>query len=164
MRAVVQRVLSAQVVVADELVGAIDHGLLVYLGVGAGDEARDRDWMVEKLLGLRIFPAADGRMSLDVRDVGGALLVVSQFTLYGDVRKGRRPDFTSAMAPGPAEAMYRELCERVAASGLRVATGRFGADMKVSSTNDGPVTIVIDSAREASLRTPGAVNAPSTSG
>ncbi len=144
MRAVVQRVSQAEVRVAGERVGAIRRGLAVLLGVGPTDQAADADWMVEKIAHLRIFPDAEGRMNLSVRDVGGGVLVVSQFTLYGDVVKGRRPSFTGAAAPGIAE----PLVERVAA-GLAAERGRFGADMQLQLINDGPVTVIIDSPSRA---------------
>lgn len=144
MRAVVQRVSQAEVRVAGERVGAIGRGLAVLLGVGPTDQAADADWMVEKIAHLRIFPDAEGRMNLSVRDVGGGVLVVSQFTLYGDVVKGRRPSFTGAAAPGIAE----PLVERVAA-GLAAERGRFGADMQLQLINDGPVTVIIDSPSRA---------------
>jgi D-tyrosyl-tRNA(Tyr) deacylase len=144
VRAVVQRVGSARVEVEGEVVGAIGRGLLVYLGVGKGDGAAQRAWMLDKILGLRIFPNEEGKMHASVLDVGGELLVVSQFTLYGNVRKGRRPSFEGAMAPREAEAEI-EAFVADAARRIRVATGKFGADMKVTSMNDGPVTIWIES-------------------
>lgn len=144
MRAVVQRVLEARVVVSGEVTGEIAQGLLVYLGAGKGDTAEDRAWMLGKVLGLRIFEN-EGKMDRSVVDVGGALLVVSQFTLYGDVRKGRRPSFDGAMPPEEAERAYDAFVREARASGIRVETGRFRADMKVSSINDGPVTIWMDS-------------------
>jgi D-tyrosyl-tRNA(Tyr) deacylase len=144
MRAVVQRVSQAEVQVAGERVGAIGRGLAVLLGVGPTDQAADADWMVEKIAHLRIFPDAEGRMNLSVRDIGGGVLVVSQFTLYGDVVKGRRPSFTGAAAPAIAE----PLVERVAA-GLAAERGRFGADMQLHLINDGPVTLILDSPSHA---------------
>jgi D-tyrosyl-tRNA(Tyr) deacylase len=149
MRAVVQRVARARVEIAGEVVGAIERGLLVYLGFGKGDSPEDRAWVLSKILGLRIFEDDAGKMNLGVQDVGGALLLVSQFTLYGDVRRGRRPGFDDAMPPADAEVAYDAAILEARASGLRVETGRFGADMQVSSTNDGPVTIWIDSAVRA---------------
>ncbi len=144
MRAVIQRVLRARVVVDGVVVGEIDRGLLVYLGVGRGDGEQQRTWMLDKLLGLRIF-ANDGEAKMDrsVLDIGGKMLVVSQFTLYGDVRRGRRPSFDGAMAPNEAKAEYEAF---VASARVRIATetGRFGAHMSVESTNDGPVTIWLD--------------------
>jgi D-tyrosyl-tRNA(Tyr) deacylase len=149
MRAVVQRVAWAKVEVDGEVTGAIDQGLLVYLGAGKGDGDADRAYVLSKVLGLRIFENEQGKMDKSVVDVGGALLVVSQFTLYGDVRKGRRPSFDAAMAPEEAEPAYEAFVREARAQGIRVETGRFRATMKVSSLNDGPVTIWIDSARSA---------------
>jgi D-tyrosyl-tRNA(Tyr) deacylase len=147
MRAVVQRVLSAKVEVEGEVTGAIEHGLLVYLGAGKGDGPEDRTWMLGKILGLRIFENDAGKMDRSVVDVGGALLVVSQFTLYGDVRKGRRPSFDLAMAPEEAERAYDAFVAEARAQGIRVETGRFRTTMAVSSVNDGPVTLWLDSAK-----------------
>lgn len=147
MRAVVQRVAWAKVEVDGELVGAIDRGLLVYLGAGKGDDDDARAYVLSKVLGLRIFENDEGKMDKSVVDVGGALLVVSQFTLYGDVRKGRRPSFDGAMPPEDAEKAYEAFVRDARAQNMKVETGRFRADMKVSSLNDGPVTIWIDSAR-----------------
>jgi D-aminoacyl-tRNA deacylase len=144
MRAVVQRVTSARVVVDGETVGEIAKGLLVYLGVGKGDELEDRRWILEKILGLRIFYNDAGKMDQSVVDVGGALLVVSQFTLYGDVSRGRRPSFEGAMAPTEANLAYEAFVTEARSRGIKVATGRFAADMQVHSVNDGPVTIWID--------------------
>ena len=146
MRAVVQRVASARVEIGGEIAGAIERGLLVYLGFGKGDTAEDRAWVLSKIATLRIFEDDAGKMNHGVQDVGGALLLVSQFTLYADVRRGRRPSFDDAMPPREAEAAYDAAVSEARATGLRVETGRFGADMKVSSLNDGPVTIWIDSA------------------
>lgn len=146
MRAVVQRVKSARVEVGGEVVGAIERGLLVYLGLGKGDTPEDRAWVLSKIVGLRIFEDAAGKMNLGVQDVGGALLLVSQFTLYGDVRRGRRPSFDDAMPPEQAQAEYDAAVLDARATGLHVETGRFRADMQVSSVNDGPVTLWIDSA------------------
>ena len=148
MRAVVQRVSWAKVEVDGEVTGAIERGLLVYLGAGKGDGDTERAWVLSKVLGLRIFEdEASGKMDRSVVDVGGSLLVVSQFTLYGDVTKGRRPSFDAAMPPEEAERAYEAFVRDARATGIRVETGRFRADMKVSSLNDGPVTIWIDSAR-----------------
>ena len=135
----------AHVLVAGESVGRIDGGLLVYLGARTGDGADEVSWMVEKIAGLRVFSDESGRMSRDVFDVGGALLIVPQFTLYGDVRKGRRPSFDAAAAPEVAETLYRAVCEQLRARGLRVETGRFRAMMNVHCVVDGPVTILLDS-------------------
>ncbi len=150
MRAVVQRVSWAKVEVDGEVVGAIERGLLVYLGAGKGDDAAARAYVLAKVLGLRIFPNEEGKMDRSVVDVGGALLVVSQFTLYGDLSKGRRPSFESAMPPEEAERAYEAFVADARAQGITVATGRFRADMKVSSLNDGPVTLWLDSARTQS--------------
>jgi D-tyrosyl-tRNA(Tyr) deacylase len=147
MRAVVQRVAWAKVEVDGETTGAIDKGLLVYLGAGKGDGDEERAYVLSKVLGLRIFENAEGKMDQSVVDVGGALLVVSQFTLYGDVRKGRRPSFDGAMPPEEAEKAYDAFVRDARATGIEVQTGRFRAMMKVSSLNDGPVTIWIDSVR-----------------
>lgn len=147
MRAVVQRVHSAQVVVADEVVGAIGPGLLVFVGVGANDTDADLEYVASKVESLRIFEDDDGRMNRSIADTGGALLIVSQFTLYGDVRKGRRPSFTASMAPAEAEVMFERLLARLRKNTANVQTGRFGADMDVSLVNHGPVTIILDSTR-----------------
>jgi D-aminoacyl-tRNA deacylase len=144
VRAVAQRVHEASVLVDGEVVGAIGRGLLVYLGAGAGDDDADVEAMVGKLAGLRIFADAEGKMSRSVEEEGGAVLVVSQFTLFGDVRRGRRPSFTGAAPPEPARALYERCVERLRARGLDVATGRFRASMDVRSRVDGPVTILID--------------------
>jgi len=149
MRAVVQRVAWAKVEVDGAVVGSIDRGLLVYLGAGKGDGEAERAYVLSKVLGLRIFENDEGKMDKSVVDVGGALLVVSQFTLYGDVRKGRRPSFDSAMPPEEAERAYDAFVEDARKTGMKVETGRFRAMMAVSSLNDGPVTIWIDSAKSA---------------
>lgn len=151
MRALVQRVAWAKVEVDGEVTGAIERGLLVYLGAGKGDGDAERAYVLQKVIGLRIFEDDAGKMNLSVEDVGGALLVVSQFTLYGDVRKGRRPGFDDAMAPAEAERAYDAFVAEAGAR-IRVATGRFRAHMKVTSLNDGPVTIWIDSAPVAPSR------------
>jgi D-tyrosyl-tRNA(Tyr) deacylase len=144
MRAVVQRVAWAKVDVAGELVGAIERGLLVYLGIGRSDVDADRAYVLSKVLGLRVFENDAGKMDKSVVDVGGALLVVSQFTLYGDVRRGRRPSFDEAMPPAEAERIYLQFLDEARAH-VPVAAGKFRADMRVSSLNEGPVTIWIDS-------------------
>jgi len=149
MRAVVQRVAWAKVEVDGQTTGAIERGLLVYLGAGKADGADEREYILAKVIGLRIFENDAGKMDKSVVDVGGALLVVSQFTLYGDVRKGRRPSFDGAMPPEEAEPAYEDFVAAARATGIRVETGRFRADMKVSSLNDGPVTIWIDSVKTA---------------
>jgi D-aminoacyl-tRNA deacylase len=147
MRAVVQRVREASVTVAGRPVSGIGHGLLVLLGVGQGDTEKDAVQLAEKVVHLRIFADEAGHLNRSVQDVAGALLVVSQFTLYGDARKGRRPSFVQAAPPAEAERLYRHFVERVAASGLSVAEGIFQADMDVSLVNQGPVTILLDSGR-----------------
>ena len=145
MRAVLQRVSSASVVVNGQPVGAIGHGLLVLLGVERGDGPADRDYIVSKSCELRIFPDADGRMNRSVADVAGSVLVVSQFTLSGDARKGRRPSFDDAAASAEARLLYEDVVRAIRATGLTVATGVFQAMMQVSLVNDGPVTILLDS-------------------
>jgi D-tyrosyl-tRNA(Tyr) deacylase len=144
MRAVVQRVSWAKVEVDGAIVGQIDRGLLVYLGAGKGDGDADRAYILQKILGLRIFENDAGKMDKSVVDVGGALLVVSQFTLYGDLKKGRRPSFEAAMPPEEAEAAY-DAFVRDARAQIAVETGRFRAHMRVTSLNDGPVTLWLDS-------------------
>jgi D-tyrosyl-tRNA(Tyr) deacylase len=134
------------VIVTGETVGEIGRGLLVLLGVAGEDNDDDLRWMVEKIIGLRIFNDPDGKMNLALSDVGGELLVVSQFTLFGDCRKGRRPSFIAAAPPEKAERMYEEFAAAARQLGVRVATGRFRAHMEVELVNDGPVTLVIDSA------------------
>ena len=151
MRAVVQRVAWAKVEVDGAVVGEIERGLLVYLGAGKGDGDAERAYVLSKVLGLRIFENEAGKMDRSVVEIGGALLVVSQFTLYGDVRRGRRPSFDGAMPPEDAERAYEAFVSDARAQGIRVATGKFRASMKVSSLNDGPVTIWIDSAKSASM-------------
>jgi len=145
MRAVAQRVSSASVTVDGEVVGEIGRGLLVYLGAAAEDTDADVAYMADKLAGLRIFPDERGKMSLSVEDVGGGVLVVSQFTLFGDVRRGRRPSFDGAAPPEEANRLYEQVVERLRARGLEVATGRFRAMMDVGGVVDGPVTIMVDS-------------------
>ena len=148
MRAVVQRVHSADVRVSDEVVGAIGPGLLVYLGVGQRDGEAEVAWMANKVAGLRIFEDELEKMSRSVLDVAGSVLVVSQFTLYGDVRKGRRPSFDGAKAPEEANALYESFCSTLSSLGLHVEKGRFRAAMSVSARVDGPVTILVDSDRQ----------------
>ena len=145
MRAVIQRVTSARVVIGDEVAGAIDRGLLVLLGVAPTDTPDDATWLADKIVGLRIFNDAEGKMNLSVADVGGAVLVVSQFTLYGDCRKGRRPSFVEAAPPELAVPLYEAFVAAVQAQGIPTATGRFGAMMQVELVNDGPVTLIVDS-------------------
>jgi D-tyrosyl-tRNA(Tyr) deacylase len=145
MRAVVQRVKEASVTVDAKVVGRTGPGLLVYLGVGADDTEKDLDYLVSKVAGLRIFQDDNGHMNRSVVDVGGGALVISQFTLFGDVRRGKRPSFISAMAPEAANAMYERFAAALNAGGVPTATGVFGAMMDVASVNDGPVTILLDS-------------------
>ena len=147
MRAVVQRVSAASVTVAGQLTGEIGRGLLVLLSVGEGDGPADLAYVVDKVAGLRVFADPDGKMNLDVRQVGGSVLLVSQFTLHGDVRKGKRPSFTGAMAPAEARAVVAQAAAAWRGLGVPVAEGVFGADMQVALVNDGPVTILLDSQR-----------------
>ena len=147
MRAVVQRVTRASVTVAGELVGAIERGFLVLVGVSVDDAEGDADALAHKLAGLRVFDDANGAMNLGLAEAGGAVLVVSQFTLLGDARKGRRPSFVAAARGERAEALYERVAAGLRAAGLPVATGRFGADMAVALVNDGPVTILLDTKR-----------------
>jgi D-tyrosyl-tRNA(Tyr) deacylase len=144
MRAVLQRVRRAQVTVAGAIVGEIASGWLVLIGIGPTDRSKDVAWLADKVANLRAFDDADGKMNLSVQDVGGAVLVVSQFTLYGDCLKGRRPGFTAAAPPAVAEPLYEEFVTALKMLGVPVATGRFGADMQVELVNDGPVTFVIE--------------------
>ncbi|HVZ31655.1 MAG TPA: D-aminoacyl-tRNA deacylase [Polyangiaceae bacterium] len=147
MRAVVQRVHTAEVRVDGERVGAIGRGLLVYLGIGARDTPAEVAWMAAKVEGLRIFEDEREKLSWSVRDVAGEVLVLSQFTLYGDVRKGRRPSFDAAMPPEQARLLYDHFCHMLRELGLPVAEGRFRAVMRVLAEVDGPVTILVDSER-----------------
>ena len=145
MRALIQRVTRADVRVEDTTVGAIERGLLVLLGVGEGDTVRDVAYLASKVVTLRIFEDAQGKMNLDVQDIGGAVLVVSQFTLYADCRKGRRPSFTQAARPPLAQQLYEAFVAEVARYGVPVARGAFGAYMAVRLVNDGPVTVWLES-------------------
>jgi len=145
VRAVVQRVSSASVHVDGRLTGAIERGLLVLVGVGSHDDASDVEYMAGRIRDLRIFPDEAGKMNRDVGQAGGAVLLVSQFTLFGDVRNGRRPSFIESAPPELARGLYEGLAEALRARGLRVETGEFRAHMDVSLVNDGPVTILIDS-------------------
>jgi D-aminoacyl-tRNA deacylase len=145
MRAILQRVKEAKVTVAGEVTGQIGAGFLVLLGVGKGDTEQDVDWMVDKVAGLRVFEDEAGKMNRSLLDTHKALLAVSQFTLFADTRKGRRPSFVDAMEPAEAKRLYELYCERSTAVGLSVARGVFAADMQVALVNDGPVTIQLDS-------------------
>ena len=145
MRAVVQRVSRASVTVDGQIVGQIERGLLVLVGVTHADAETAAEYLAEKIAGLRIFEDDAGKMNLSVADVGGAVLAVSQFTLYGDARKGKRPSFDDAARPEQARKLYEYFVERVRALGLRCETGRFQAMMQVELVNDGPVTILLDS-------------------
>jgi D-tyrosyl-tRNA(Tyr) deacylase len=148
MRIVLQRVREAKVEVEGAICGEIRCGLLILLGVSKKDSEKDIDYLVEKTLGLRIFPDEKGKMNRSVQETGGELLVVSQFTLYGDCRKGRRPSFDQAAPPELARSLYERFVNKAAAAGIRVATGIFQADMKVSLVNDGPVTLIFDSEKQ----------------
>jgi D-aminoacyl-tRNA deacylase len=148
MRAVLQRVRRAAVVVAGETVGATEAGWLVLLGVAPTDTPAEAAWLADKVAHLRAFADDAGKMNRSVLDVRGGVLVVSQFTLYGDTRRGRRPSFTGAAPPALAEPLYERFAAELRAVGLPVATGRFGADMQVELVNDGPVTFVLDTAAE----------------
>ena len=145
MRVCVQRVSEASVTIGGDVVGRIGRGLLVLLGVAGGDHETDARWLAEKTAGLRLFEDAAGKMNLALDEVGGAMLVVSQFTLLGDCRRGRRPSFAAAAPPEVAERLYEVFVEAVRAAGIEVATGRFRQTMQVSLVNDGPVTLIIDS-------------------
>lgn len=145
MRAVVQRVTEASVTVAEEIVGQIRHGLLVLLGIANGDGPADTAWMIRKLSSLRIFADEEGAMNLPILPTDGAFLIVSQFTLLGDVSRGNRPSFVAAAAPDVAEAACDDVIQGLRAAGFNVESGRFRTTMQVRSVNDGPVTILLDS-------------------
>jgi len=147
MRAVIQRVLHAQVSVGEEIVGKIGPGLLVLLGVAKADTQVDADYLASKVLGLRIFDDENGKLNLSLADTLGSVLVVSQFTLYGDVRNGKRPSFDQAAPPQLANELYEYLVVKIRESGIYCGTGRFQAIMQVELLNDGPVTILLDSTR-----------------
>jgi len=147
VRAVIQRVTRARVEVAGKIVGEIGAGLLVLLGVASDDTTEAADYLAEKIANLRIFQDDEGKMNRSLVDTGGAMLVVSQFTLYGDVRRGRRPSYSDAAAPDKANQFYEYFVERARSLGIRVETGVFQAMMQVSLTNDGPVTILLDSGK-----------------
>jgi D-tyrosyl-tRNA(Tyr) deacylase len=148
MRAVVQRVSSASVSVDGKEIAAIEKGLVIFIGVGNEDVKKDAEYLAEKVIGLRIFEDSDGKMNKSLQDIGGELLVVSQFTLMGDVRKGRRPSFTDAALPEVAEELYSFFVENCKNKIKKVKTGQFQADMLVKINNDGPVTILLDSKKQ----------------
>jgi D-tyrosyl-tRNA(Tyr) deacylase len=145
MRAVIQRVISAAVTVAGQQTGAINNGLLVFIGVHSSDQSNDTRWLADKVVNLRIFEDSSGRMNLSLLDTGGSMLIVSQFTLLADCRKGRRPSWSKAARPEPAKQFYLDFIDTVSALGVPTACGEFQADMQVSLINDGPVTILLDS-------------------
>ena len=145
MRAVIQRVKSSSVTVGDETIGKIDSGLLVLLGVAKPDQSADADFLAEKIVNLRIFEDEQGKMNRSLIDIGGEMLVVSQFTLLGDCRKGRRPSFIDAAGPDKANELYEYFVAQVRETGVHIATGRFRAMMEVSLINDGPVTLILES-------------------
>jgi D-tyrosyl-tRNA(Tyr) deacylase len=147
MRVLLQRVSSASVTVAGEVVGAVGRGYCLLVGFTHTDTAAEVAWMADKVAGLRLFPDEEGKMNRDLGDVGGGLLVISQFTLYGDTAKGRRPSFGEAARPEQAAALYAEFCAMLAARGFSVAAGRFGAGMHVEIHNDGPVTLMLERSR-----------------
>ena len=147
MRMVCQRVLEAKVTVNDKIVGSIGRGLLVYLGVGKGDSDNDAKFMADKLMNLRIFADQAGKMNLSVQDITGSILLISNFTLYGDCRKGRRPGFDAAAEPVLADQLYEKAASLISEQGVPVEKGVFGEHMHVTSINDGPVTFLLDSAK-----------------
>jgi len=147
MRAVVQRVSRAQVAVQGEVTGRINRGIVVLLAVGNADGESDADYLADKIIGLRIFEDESGKMNLAVSDIRGEVLVVSQFTLYGDVRRGKRPSYDQAAPPQQARELYEYFVERIRATGLVCETGRFQETMQVELVNEGPVTIILDSAK-----------------
>lgn len=147
MRLVVQRVKEARVTIKDEIVGEIGKGLLLFLGIGQEDTQEDVDYLLDKVLHLRIFPDDQGKFNLSLTDIQGALLVVSQFTLFGDCRKGRRPSFSTAAPPALAESVYELFIEKARSRGISVAHGRFQEMMDVQLINDGPVTLLLDSTK-----------------
>jgi D-aminoacyl-tRNA deacylase len=147
MRAVVQRVSRARVTVQEQVTGKIDRGLLVLIGIGAADSEADADYLADKISGLRIFEDEHGKMNLSLSEIAGSVLAVSQFTLYGDVRRGKRPSFDAAAPPEKAGMLYEYFVARIRAAGLRCETGRFQEMMQVELVNDGPVTILLDSSR-----------------
>ncbi|MCH9032634.1 MAG: D-tyrosyl-tRNA(Tyr) deacylase [candidate division Zixibacteria bacterium] len=145
MRAVIQRVRSASVEVDGEIIAKISRGLLILIGAGKGDAEAQAGYLANKISGLRIFEDADGKMNLSLIDIEGEALIVSQFTLYANTRKGKRPSFGEALEPGRAEELYEDFVAKIRAEGLKTETGKFGAKMLVSLENDGPVTIIVES-------------------
>ena len=148
MRAVVQRVTSSKVTVNGEVVGSIKKGFTVLLGISKYDGEEDIKYIKDKIINLRVFQDENDKMNLSLRDVGGELLIISQFTLYGDCRKGRRPNFMAALGGSEAEILYNKFLEEIKKEGIKVETGIFGADMKVSIENDGPVTLILESKKD----------------
>jgi len=148
MRVVIQRVSSARVRVEGKILGEIGKGFLVLLGVGKEDTEKDADWLAEKIVGLRVFEDEQGKFNLSLQEVGGEILIVSQFTLYGDCRKGRRPSFDHSAPPERAEKLYNYFVEKVKEKGIKVATGKFQALMEVELVNQGPVTLIIDTQKK----------------
>lgn len=145
MRAIVQRVTYASVKVDNEIIGKINNGFLVLLGVGQDDDENDIKYIADKIINLRVFEDENEKMNLSLNDINGEILVISQFTLYGDCRKGRRPSFDKAGSPDKAKMLYEKTCQYFIDSGIPTQTGRFAADMKVELLNDGPVTLMLDS-------------------
>lgn len=147
MRAVVQRTVLSRVTVLEKVVGEIGPGLMVLLGIKKGDTRAEADYLMDKIVNLRIFSDQQGKMNLSVLDIAGEILLISQFTLYGDARKGRRPSFTEAGLTEAAKPLFEYCIENLRSRGIKVATGQFGADMRVEISNDGPCTILLDSAK-----------------
>ena len=145
MRAVIQRVTQSKVEVDGETIGAVHAGYMVLLGVAEGDTAKDAEYIADKIIGLRVFEDGEGKLNLSIQDTGGSVLLVSQFTLYGDARKGRRPSFIRAAGKEPATQLLAVVRDRIEAAGIHTEIGEFGAHMMVSLVNDGPVTILLDS-------------------